>query len=169
MKETNAIVGIYQTHELAVEAVKTLKEHNFPMDKVTLVGKGEESIEHIEGFHTWEEVTNKGIKVGGAVGGLMGVLVGLGILTIPVLGPVYVVGGLAATLFTALEGTAIGSAGGALFGTLMGYGVGKEKVEKYENYIEEGKYILIIHGSIEDVRNSEKILLETQHAHIFTH
>src|SRR5439155_18745100 len=84
--------------------------------------------------------TEAGLATGGLVGGLGGLLIGLGALTIPGLGPVLAAGPLAA----ALGGAAMGAAAGGLIGTLAEMGVPEDAASAYAAELEQGRVLLTV-------------------------
>lgn len=165
-QKTDAIVGVFHSHLDLVEALKELKSHDFPMGHVGVVGKGE-AIEDIDEIHTWQETVNKGAFIGSSVG----LLAGISMATIPGLGLIYLGGVFLAPVLGGLSGATVGALGGTLLGTLFGaqYGTdGKieghedhyEDTKKYKKYIEEGKFLLLVHGPKVEVEKAHKILEE---------
>jgi hypothetical protein len=75
-----------------------------------------------------------GVLTGGAVGGLAGVLLGLGALAIPGLGPIIAAGPLVA----GLAGAGMGAAVGGLVGALVNWGVPQEEAEVYAESVRRG-------------------------------
>ncbi len=81
---------------------------------------------------------------GAAVGGLAGLLVGLGALTIPGIGPVVAAGTLFSALGSTLAGTAIGAAtGGWITGTL-GLDVPAEQARSFEAGVQRGGVLVTV-------------------------
>lgn len=158
MQERNATVGTYNDHAAAAEAVKKLNENGFPMTKVSIIGKELQRIEDVEGYYTWKDPAKMGAGIGGFWGSIFGIMVGIGFIAMPGVGGVFVAGSLAATLLAGVEGAALGSIGGGLFGALLGMGIGKEKVLKYHQSLQAGKYLVVAHGSEEEVKKAQEIL-----------
>jgi hypothetical protein len=179
VEKDNAIIGVYNSHREAVEALKILKHHKFPLKHVSIVGKGED-IKEINGVHTWEEATTKGTEIGALVGGTVGVLAGLSLITIPGIGLLYLGGGALGAFLGGVEGAAIGGAGGGIFGTIFGAFRGTEgsisgkqtteDFSKYHDYIKEGKFLVIVNGPEEEVKLGHEILSnETHHFRVESH
>jgi hypothetical protein len=158
MKEQNATVGVFKTHNEAADAVKELNKGGFPMRKVSIIGKELQEIEDVKGYYTWKDQAKAGAGIGAFWGSLFGILVGVGFLTIPGIGPLFVAGSLAGILLGGAEGALVGSIGGGLFGSLLGLGINKAKVIKYQEHIAAGKYLVIAHGSVEEVEKARQIL-----------
>jgi len=79
-----------------------------------------------------------GLAVGGAVGAAGGVLAGLGMLSIPGLGPVIAAGWLASTAIGAVVGGAVGGATGGIVGALTNSGVSEEEAHVYAEGVRRG-------------------------------
>src|SRR6187397_1275842 len=86
-------IAVYDTHEKAVNAVKALNAHNFPMNEVSLLGKAEviEDNIHIKSYETLEKAP---AIVGMGAGALIGLLSGIGVIAIPGFGFLYGAGAL---------------------------------------------------------------------------
>jgi hypothetical protein len=174
-KDAKAIIGVYDSHLSAIEALKVLKSENFDMKTVALIGKTE-SVKEIDGIHTWDEAITTGAGVGALAGGTLGVLAGLSLLAVPGFGVIYL-GGMVGALLGGIEGTAIGGLGGGLLGTIFGarYGVDgvvfgkpdKEDFEKYQDELKSGKFLIIVHASDAEVEKAHNILTDhATHEHI---
>lgn len=158
MEELNATVGVYKTHDTAVEAVSTLNKAGFPMKKVSIIGKELERIEDIKGYYTWKDPAKTGAGIGAFWGSLFGILIGVGFVIIPGIGGVFVAGSLAAVLLGGVEGAVLGTASGGIFGALLGLGIGKDKVLKYQESLKAGQYLVIAHGNKEEVNKAREVL-----------
>ena len=92
-------VGVFAKRSDIELALSELKAANFSMDKVSVVVRNAEQEDEIAGVEVKELTNNKadeeavaGAFTGGALGGLGGLLVGLGLLAIPGIGPYHVCG-----------------------------------------------------------------------------
>jgi hypothetical protein len=169
MKELNATVGVYDGHDAAVKAVKELNKGGFPMKKVSIIGKELEKVEDVQGYYTWKDPAKTGAGIGAFWGSIFGLLVGVGFVVVPGIGGVFIAGSLAAVVLGGLEGAAVGSVGGGLFGALLGLGIGKEKVLKYQQNLEAGKYLVVSHGNKEEVDKAREILEGTNARDVNVH
>jgi hypothetical protein len=154
----NSVVGIVTTHDDAEEAVRELERSGFDMKKLSVIGKGYHSEEHPLGFYT----TGDRIKGWGGLGvfwgGLWGLLLGAAFFWIPGVGPLAVAGPFAHLLVTGLEGAMLGGGVGALGGALTGLGLTKESVIKYETRLRADNFLIIAHGTAEEVERARDIL-----------
>ncbi len=95
-----------------------------------------------------------GMATGGVVGGLGGVLLGLGALAIPGLGPVIAAGPLVA----GLAGAGIGAAVGGLVGALVNWGVPAEEAELYAESVRRGGILVGLKTEEERVERAVTIM-----------
>jgi len=96
------------------------------------------------------------------MGGFFGLLMGAAFLWVPGIGPLMVAGPFAAALLGGVEGAIAGAAGGGLLGALIGWGVSKQHILKYEEHLKSGDYLVIAHGSQEEVEKARTILVGTK-------
>ncbi|MBR8840162.1 MAG: histidine kinase, partial [Stigonema ocellatum SAG 48.90 = DSM 106950] len=149
----------------AEAAITELRNAGFPLNQVSLIAKDADGNNPVGGVNTQPGVGNKageGVKAGaltgGALGGLGGLLVGLGALAIPGVGPVIAGGALATALATAATGGAIGAAAGGLTGGLAGLGIPENRARAYSDRFNRGDYLVLVDGTNEQLRHAEAIL-----------
>ncbi|MBW4054323.1 MAG: DUF1269 domain-containing protein [Proteobacteria bacterium] len=153
-----SVVGIYTSMETVEGAVRTLDQGGFPITQVSIVAQNMENEKKIHGFMTTGDIAKTGAGTGAWFGGIFGLLIGAAFLWIPAVGPLLVAGPLAAALIGGMEGLLFGAASGGLMGVLMGWGVSKKHIIKYEEHLKSGKYLLIAHGSADEVARARNIL-----------
>jgi hypothetical protein len=151
----NTTIGIYNNHELAVAAVQKLKDSNFPMNLLSIMGKGETEVVD-DDLHLLPQnpISVAGIGTGTVIGTALGILTGVGLFAIPGIGFLYGAGALVG----AIAGFDIGLLGGGIAAVLATIGVKDENAKKYHDALMEGKFLLIVHGSEADVNNAKAIL-----------
>ncbi len=115
--------------------------------------------EHADGETTDAALT--GAAAGGALGGLAGILVGIGALAIPGVGPIIAAGPLAA----GLTGAAIGAAGGGLIGALAGLGLDEDEARIYKDEVDRGGVLV----TVEDDGMHHDAISEIYQRHNSTH
>jgi hypothetical protein len=164
-----SIIGVYDTMAQAEEAVRKLGEGGYPIEQVSILAQNLESEKQVHGFVTTGDVAKTGAATGAWVGGLFGVLLGAAFIWVPGLGPLIVAGPLSAALLGGIEGALAGAAGGGLLGALAGLGVSKEHILKYEERLKGGKYLVVAHGSADDVAKARGILEGTGAAELTAH
>ncbi|MFB8791878.1 MAG: general stress protein [Potamolinea sp.] len=159
-------VGVFPHRRDAEAALRDLRDSGFNMDHVSVVGKDAGPHDQIAGVEMSNKATgNKadegaatGAATGAALGGLGGLLVGLGALAIPGIGPVMAGGALATALATTATGGAIGAAAGGLTGALVGLGIPEERARFYNDRVNRGDYLVMLDGSDEELRRAQPIL-----------
>jgi uncharacterized protein (DUF111 family) len=72
-------------------------------------------------------------------------------------------------LLGSMDGVIAGAAGGGLLGALVGWGVSKQHILKYEEHLKGGKYLLMAHGSAEEVTRAHSVLEGTGAAEVTHH
>jgi len=158
MEFDNSVVGIVRTHDDAEAVVKELQRSGFDMKKLSVVGKGYHSEEHPLGFYTAGDRMKGWGGLGVFWGTIWGLLLGAAFFWIPGLGPLAVAGPFTHLLVTGVEGAVLGGSVGVLGGALAGLGLSKESVIKYETRLKADNYLIIAHGTSEEVERARGIL-----------
>lgn len=104
---SNLAVATYAEHQQAENAVKDLQRAGFDMQKISIIGKDYRLEEHVVGYLNAGDRARIFGKLGAFWGGLLGILFGSAMLSIPVVGQVIVLGPLAALIFSGLEGAVL--------------------------------------------------------------
>ncbi len=155
-------VGVFHHRRDAEAALRDLRDAGFSMNQVSLVGRHADGEGNLAGNLTDRTKTDEGAKAGAgtgaALGGLGGLLVGLGALAIPGIGPVIAGGALATALATAAAGGAIGAAAGGLTGALVGFGIPDDRARYYNDRVNHGDYLVMVDGTEDEIRRAEAIL-----------
>ncbi|KAB7705346.1 hypothetical protein F9802_14710 [Bacillus aerolatus] len=136
------IVGVYDTHTEAIEAIEDLKRQGYHSDEISVISKDREELEYVEDTTDTkaEDGAAAGAATGGILGGLTGVAAGAGALAIPGIGPIIAAGPIVA----GLTGAAAGAGAGGLTGALIGLGIPEEDADRYNNYVKEGKMLVLV-------------------------
>ncbi len=161
MSEKNLAVAIFNNHTEAEDAVKELQKAGFDMKKLSIVGKDYHSDEHVVGYYNTGDRVKYWGKLGAFWGGLWGFLFGSAFFFIPGIGPIVVGGPLVSWIIGALEGAAIVGGMSAVGAALYSIGIPKDSVLKYETSLKANKFLLVAHGTGEEVEKAKKILETT--------
>ena len=161
MSEQSSVVGVYATLATAESAVKKLDQGKFPIQQVSVVAKDIQDEKKVHGYVTACDVSKAGAKTGAWMGGLFGVLVGAAFIWVPGVGPAIVAGSLATALLGGVEGALAGSAMGGILSGLSAWGISKQQILKYEETVKAGSYLLVAHGSPEQVAQAQSLLQGT--------
>lgn len=165
----NSVVATYPLHSDAENAINLLKKADFNIKKLAIVGRGYHTEDQVVGYYTTGDRVKHWGKMGAFWGGLWGMLVGAAFFIIPGVGPVMVAGSLVAWIVGALEGAVVVGGLSALGAALYSFGVPKDSALKYETSIKAGKYLLIAHGTPEEVETARSVLANTGAEEIGVH
>jgi hypothetical protein len=146
-------IAIYDTHEKAVNAIKVLSQHEFPMDNVSLLGKAEVIEDHIH-IKSLDTIKKAPALVGMGAGTLIGLLSGIGVFAIPGFGFLYGAGALVGII----AGLDLGLVAGGFISLLAFTGIKEEEVVKCEEHLKEGKFMVIVNGSGKEIERAKHIL-----------
>ena len=163
MARNSAVVAIYDTHEEAEEAVRELERSGFDMQKLSIVGKDYQTEEEVVGYYTTGDRMKSWGKTGAFWGGIWGLLFGSAFFLIPGIGPLLAAGPLVGWIVGALEGAVVVGGLSALGAGLYGLGIPEDSIIEYETQIKAGKYVVITHGSPDEVSETEGTLSATKH------
>jgi uncharacterized protein (TIGR02284 family) len=144
MRDRNkAVFGIYAEAPQVEFAVGELLRAGFSSQDVSVLMPDREGSPSLglEKESKAPEGTTTGATAGGIVGGALGVLVGIGALAIPGLGPFIAAGPLAA----GLAGLGAGGAVGGIIGALVGLGIPEYEAKRYEGRLKEGSVLVCVH------------------------
>lgn len=167
--EMTAAVAIFETHTEAEEAVRNLEKSGFDMQKLSIVGKDYQTEEDVVGYYTMGDRMKSWGKTGAFWGGIWGMLFGSAFFFIPGIGPVLVAGPLVAWIVGALEGAVVFGGFSVLGAGLYSIGVPEDSIIEYETNIKAGKFVVIAHGSSEEIAKVENILDITKHQGVKEH
>lgn len=140
-----ATTAVYTNLEDARNAVNDLIQAGYSADDISLIAHDREGryAEYVSEEAVAADAA-EGATIGALLGGIGGVLVGLGALTIPGVGPVVAAGPLAA----ALTGGALGAAGGAVTGAvvdaLVDAGIDEERAPYYAESLRRGATVVVV-------------------------
>jgi hypothetical protein len=144
-------VAVYQTDEQARAGLDALLEAGIPEDRISIVGAGEGAAS--AELKPGESVVSDHIRRGALFGGITGAIVAL---AVP--GGIVLVGGLLA-----------GAMAGGGLGGLVSLGVPDERVADYAEDLTDGRYLVVAHGSADEVGMAGDVLgmTDTEELDIF--
>jgi hypothetical protein len=151
-------IGIISSREATTQALDELRAMGFSMDKISVITK--HSVVHQPRADTTGrtltpiEGAKAGAVTGGATGGILTLIAGLGVLIIPGFGPVLAVESLLATL---LASGATATLGG-LVGALQGWFVPEEQARLYNESVSQGEYLVTIEATEGEIQQAEPVL-----------
>jgi hypothetical protein len=158
MDYSDATIAVFPEHIAAEAAIKKLTAAGFDMKKLSVVGKGYHTEEKVVGFYNvGDRVTFWGTR-GAFWGGLWALFFGGLFVTTPLIGPVIALGYLATTAIAAIEGAAVVGGLSALGAALYSIGIPKDSVLRYEAAIKTDGFLVMVHGTADEVARAKAIL-----------
>ena len=160
------VIGVFKTRRETEQALYQLRDRGFDLEQVSVIAPDSDPkskdadvdvYTHSQGNHA-DTGAVSGALAGGTLGTITGLLVGLGAIAIPGVGPILLAGAEATALATTLAGTAIGATSGGIIGALVGLGVPEDQAKVYNDRLSQGQYIVLFTGTPRTVEQAEHIL-----------
>ncbi len=158
MSDTNTVVAVFESHEAADEAICDLQKRGFDMQRLSIVGKDYHTEEHVVGYYNTGDRMKCWGHRGAFWGALWGTLFGSAFFVLPGLGSVLMAGPLVAAIVSAIEGAAVMGGISALGAALASVGIPENSIVEYEAELKAGKFLLIVHGTDEEVERAKQHL-----------
>jgi hypothetical protein len=158
MSSNKAVLGLVANQAQAETVVADLRSSGFADNDISALlpdKSGTRDFAH-ENNTKAPEGAVAGVGAGGALGGTLGLLAGIGALAIPGLGPFIAAG----PILAALSGAAAGAALGGITGALIGMGIPEVEAKQYEGKIKGGNILISVHVEDSDLRDRAKKILE---------
>ncbi len=156
------VVGLFENYTDADRAVSELNTRGFNRNEISVAARDSAITNRVVGEAGGEravaETAGAGAGGGVVVGGLGGLLVGLGALAIPGVGPVIAAGTLATALGTTAAGAGIGAAAGGLIGALVGLGIPEEDANFYAEGVKRGGVLVTVQANDERATEALNIM-----------
>ncbi|MEP7126629.1 MAG: DUF3341 domain-containing protein [Byssovorax sp.] len=158
MSMHKAVLGLVTTHAQAETIVDDLRNSGFANNDISALFPDKSGTRDFAHEHNTKapEGAVAGVGAGGAIGGTLGLLAGIGALAIPGLGPFIAAG----PILAALSGAAAGAALGGITGALIGLGIPELEAKQYEGKIKGGNILLSVHVADGDLQARAKKILE---------
>jgi hypothetical protein len=169
MNASDSVVAVFPTHDAAEAAIKTLADGGFDMKTLSLVGRGYQTEEKVTGFYNiGDRVAFWGTR-GAFWGGFWGLFFGGVFLTIPILGHVIVLGYLAATIISGLEGAITVGGLSALGAALYSLGMPRNSVLDYEADVKADSFLVMAHGTPSEMTQAHALLQTAEPMRLHLH
>ena len=157
-EKNNTVAAVFAHHNEADKAVRKLADSGFPIKQLSVIGKGYHTEEKVIGFYNTGDRVKFWGKLGAFWGGLWGLLSGGLYMAVPVVGPVVVIGHFAVMVLAAIEGAAVFGGVSALGAALVSLGLPKDSIIDYEEAVKTDGFIVMAHGTAEEVERAKTIL-----------
>ena len=169
MNDPSNVVAVYSSHTEAEQAVSKLSVASFDITRISIVGKDYHTEEKVVGYYSTGDRMKSWGGLGAFWGGIWGLLFGAGFFLIPGIGPILVAGPFLPALIGALESAVVVGGLSALAAGLVSIGIPKQSAIKYEADIKADKFVLVAHGTPEELGRARTILAETSPISIESH
>jgi len=154
----NSVIAMFDQHTQAENAIKQLQLASFDMKKLSIVGNGYHTQEDVVGYYTAGDRMMYWGKNGAFWGGIWGMLFGSAFFMIPGIGPLVAAGPIVAWIIGALEEAAVVGGISAIGAGLYSIGVPKKSILQYETSLKAGTFMLVVHGTPDEVTRAKAIL-----------
>jgi uncharacterized membrane protein len=169
MTPMNSVVAIYDNHEQAERTIKELQQAGVDMKSLSIVARNAHTDEHVVGYYNAGDRMKYWGKVGAFWGGFWGLLFGSAAFAIPGIGPILVAGPLVGWIIAGLEGAVVVGGASAVGAGLVSIGIPKDSVLQYDVALKTDKYVLIVHGTQDQVDKAKDIIRSTEHTSYAVH
>lgn len=146
MNKNTSIVAISPSHTAAEVAVKEF------MKKLSIVGRDYHTDENVVGYYNTGDQMKVWGKTGAFWGGLWGLLFGFALFWVSGFGSLWVAGPLVSWIVGAMEGAIVVGGLSAIGAGLYSLGIPKDSILWYETALKAGKFVLIAHGSMDEIK-----------------
>ena len=169
MLKTDTVVAVYHTHEQAEKAIQELQDAGVSLKSLSIAAKDTHTEEHAVGYYNIGDRMQYWGKMGAYWGGFWGLLFGSAMFAIPGIGPILVAGPLVAWIVAGLEGAVVVGGVSAIGAGLVSIGIPKDTVLQYDIALKTDKFLLIVHGSPDQVNRAKEIIEGTEHSSYAVH
>jgi uncharacterized membrane protein len=146
-------IGVYESHEKAVIALRQLQESGYPVGQLSILAKAGLVDNHIH-IKTGDAAEKAEVSIGVVAGTILGVLTGVGIFAIPGLGFLFGAGALVG----AFAGLDVGIMTGGLAAIFTRMGVDAKNATQYEKHLNDGNFVLFAQGDLEQIKEARKVI-----------
>ena len=165
----DSVVAVFPGHDAAEAAVKTLTAAGVALKSISIVGKGYHTEEKVLGFYNMGDRVRFWGSRGAFWGGLWGLFFGGMFLTLPVTGPVVLVGYVATAAVSMVEGALMVGGLSALGAALAGIGIPRDSVLQYETAVAADGFLVMAHGTASEMAQAEYVLKGLHPQHLELH
>lgn len=154
---STSVFCIASSESNAGEIVRRLKAGTFTENDISVLFPDKSGTRDFATEHNTKapEGAIAGAGTGGVLGGTLGLLIGIGALAIPGVGPFIAAG----PILAALSGAAVGATVGGITGALIGLGLPEYEAKRYEGKIREGGILISVHcANGEQISEAKKVM-----------
>jgi uncharacterized membrane protein len=148
------VVGLFERYASADQAMNELLQRGFKKQEIGVIVR-DGAIDSTPGADETDvaETVSAASICGATIGGIAGLLVGLGTLTIPGIGAVIAAGTLTSVITSTAAGAGVGALAGGLIGALVSLGISEEEAQVYAEGVRRGNVLVVV--QTDDARADE--------------
>ena len=165
----DTLIAVFADHAAAERAVRALADTSFDLKQISIVGQGYHTEETVLGFYNAGDRVKFWGRRGAFWGGLWGLFFGGVFLMVPVVGQVMVLGYLAATVISAIEGAVVVGGLSALGAALFSLGIPRDSVLQYEMALKADGFLVTVHGTPDMLARARTVLSNAKPSRVELH
>ncbi len=158
MEKIDTAIAVFADHQAAETAVKQLAAAGVEMKNLSIAGQGYHTDEKVTGFYNAGDRIKFWGTRGAFWGGFWGLLFGGVFMMTPAGAPVMALGYLGTIVIAGLENAALVGGISAIGAALYSIGIPKNSVVEYEAALKADKFLVMSHGTPEEVARARAIL-----------
>lgn len=156
---TRTVASLFDSFAHAQSTVQDLVDNGFAPDHISLISN-DAGTKHIRrgADQLPKELGTVGALGGSISGGILGILVGIGTLSIPGIGTVLAAGPFLSVLASTAIGATLGGVTGGLIGALVGAGIPQEDANYYAEGVRRGGTLVLVETTEDRVTHAVDIM-----------
>jgi hypothetical protein len=152
------VVAVCADAAAARDVVQRLASAGCSSARLSVVGKGRQGHGFAQDDAGIADRLRRWGGMGGAFGGIGGLLLGPVLFFVAPVGLMVVGGPFALTLLATLEGALVGAGASAIMAALTSIGVDDEQARRYEQAIGGDGFLVIVHGEAPEIERARRLL-----------
>jgi hypothetical protein len=168
LKESVA-VAVCRKYRETEQVVKELRQHDFDLKKLSVIGKDNSKEDKVNGFYALENTIGVWGKKEAFQEEIWGEIGGIGFFFIPRIGHLVLAGPILSSLITSFEKMPLSENSTPLGLALYNTGIPRDCVEKYETELKSDRYLVIAPGVCKVADRLREIMAEKNHVEAAVH
>ncbi len=164
-QEAKRALGVFPKTQELEQAIKELKASDYPMEKVSIIGKDIKHNSNLGEGQISNQIGNQDVNTTAAVEDTLtsttwgSLLIGLSGLAIPSLGAILAAGSVGVALVASIAGVTVGvTANENLVRSLKDLGIPEDRARMYSDRLQQSYYLIILDGTDTEIDCAEAIL-----------
>jgi uncharacterized membrane protein len=169
MTEDSSVIAPFTDHTSAEAATRKLADNGIELKHLSVVGKGYHTNEKVTGFYNMGDRVKIWGERGAFWGALWGWMFGAIFLTVPLIGPIIILGYLGTIVIATIEGAVVLGGLSVLGAALLSSGIPRNSILAYETSIKEDNFLVTAHGPVEEMARAHAILKDASASRVDLH